>query len=115
MTMVRSIKDILDELLKDAMGSKPSYAKIGTIKAMVDLGDDWHSYREIQRELGKIHPTGNVYVFYLATAYPELIELNNEKCARIRPAVLPVARKFISKYAQEVLQVIAKKKERATV
>ena len=113
--MVRSAKDILDALLKDATGSKPSYAKIGTIKAMVDLGDDWHSYREIQRELGKVHSTGNVYVFYLARAYPELIELNDEKCARIRPAVLPVVSRVIGRYAHEVLQVIAEKKERITV
>jgi hypothetical protein len=96
--------EILRTLFEDATGRRPTYAKIGTIKAMIDLGEGWHSYREIQKELSKVHPTGNVYVFYLARLYPELIEVDKERRVRITPKAFPIVKKTIGKYAKEALR-----------
>ncbi len=100
------ITGILEELFDEAMSHKPipTYPKIGTIKAMVDLGEGWHHYSEIQRELGKFHKTGNVYTFYLARHFPELIEIDNQKRARIRPEAFTLVRKIVGRHAKQILQ-----------
>ncbi len=100
------ISEILEDLFQDAMKHKPlpTYPKIGTIKAIVDLGEGWHDYREIQRELGKVHKTGNVYSLYLARRYPEMMEVDVEKRVRIRPEAFPIVKKAIRNYAKQLLQ-----------
>jgi len=83
----------------------PTYPKIGTIKAMADLGPGWHDYKAIQKELAKVQETGNVYTFYLARIHPELIEVDDQKRARIRPEVYTIVKKTVTKYAESILLV----------
>jgi len=103
---------ILETLTAEALRHKPtpSYGKIGTIKAMVDLGNEWRDYREIQRELGKYLKTGNVYVFDLMRIAPELIEKDDKNRVRIKPEVYPVVSQNINKYANKILKAIKLKK-----
>ena len=107
------MKAILDELFQEAMNRKPipTYPKIGTLKAMVDLGDGWHTYNEVQRELVKVQWSGNIYSLYLARVYPDLIEVDPEKHVRIRPALYPVTKRLVKGYAEKILQAVAKKKQ----
>ena len=89
----------------------PTYPKIGTIKAMADLGNAWHDYQEVQRELGKVQNTGNVYCFYLARLYPDLIEVDLQKRVRIKPSLYPITRKLVNEYAERILSIIAEKRK----
>lgn len=99
-----SLDKLFDESLHYAKG--PIYPKIGTIKAMVDLGPGWHTYSEIQKELFKTFKTGNNYVFQLARLYPEIIELNDAKEVRIKLEALPSVKRVIGRYAKTLLEAI---------
>ena len=100
---------ILRGLAQEALAHRPTptYPKIGTIKALVDLGVGWHDYREVQRELSKKFKTGNVYVFSLARQYPDLIEVNSDRQVRISPSALPVVKKVINSYAKQILHAVS--------
>jgi hypothetical protein len=112
------IKHFLLELKEEALRHKPvpSYGKIGTLKAMVDLGEGWHNYREIQRELTKFMSTGNVYVFQLAAMHPDLIERQGQEDFRLSVKVPPMVTKLIGQYALEVQRSVkrAKSQRRGT-
>jgi hypothetical protein len=107
------VRAIFDELFQEAMNRKPlpTYPKIGTIKAMVDLGNDWHEINAVQRELAKVQKSGNIYSLYLARLYPDLIEVDVEKRVRIKPNMYQITKKLIKKYADEILAAIAEKRK----
>ena len=110
-----TVRAILDKLFQEAMVHKPlpTYPKIGTVRAMVDLGNDWHEVNVVQRELGKVQQTGNVYSLYLARLYPGLIEVDSEKRVRIKPDLYPTTKNMVRGYADKVLQAIAEKRKLA--
>ncbi len=106
---VRSaLEQLLAEALRRAFGREPfsAYQKIGTVKAVADLGPDWHTHAEVLRELGKIRRIGNARVFQLARMYPQIIEVDASKRVRIRPAIFPVVRRISGEYAGFVLKMI---------
>ncbi len=98
------LKRWTDEALSH--GPYPTYGKVGTIKALVDLGEGWHNYREIQRELNRHTKTGNIYSFSLARQYPDLIETDGTGKFRINPEILSVIRPIINKHATLILKAL---------
>jgi hypothetical protein len=107
------VKNILEYLTDDAMKrTPPAYGQIGTIKAMVDLGNDWHSYHEVQRGLNKYLRTGNVFSFQLARHYPQLFEVELPEKVRIRPEAFSILKKLINTYANRILEAKSHSKGR---
>jgi hypothetical protein len=109
----RKVVEILESLVTEGIKHRPtpSYGKIGTIKAMVDLGKGWHNYRRVQKELGKYLQTGNVYTFQLAKLYPSLLEVDDKGHVRVKPDAFPLVAKHIQQCAKKVLNEINKVKK----
>lgn len=102
------ILKMLQELTIQGLKHK-SIAKLATIKMMIDLGNDWHDYREIQRGLFKYVRTGNVYVFELSRRYPNIIMKDSSSNEfKIVDEAFPIISKHINMKLELVLSKIEK-------
>ncbi|HEY4698774.1 MAG TPA: hypothetical protein VIH27_00175 [Nitrososphaerales archaeon] len=107
---------VLEDLTVRALAIHPfpSYGRIGSIKALSDLGIGWHTYGEVQRELCKYHKTGNVFIFDLSRSYPQIIEKDEKtNLIRIKPDAFRVISKHIDRYTKQILNAIQEAKAKS--
>ena len=109
----QEVIDVLDEITENSTPrGKPSPGRLATIQAMVDLGEDWHAYREVVDRMQSYFVSGGVYVFELARKYPAIFEKDAGNRVRIRPEAFPIVSKHVGSRLKQVLTEAKKAKAR---
>lgn len=101
----------MDAITKEAFKSgKPSIGRLATVQSIVDLGEGWHNYREIQNRLQTYLVTGSTFSFQLVARYPKVFERNGDE-VRVSPLAFRFVAKQIKPRLRKAKNVLAASKE----
>ncbi len=102
-----SIQDVLDSIVNESLRRK-GLSRLLTLKALVDLGDDWHKSGEVMNWL-KAYKVHNNYIFEMAKRYPALVEMvPSDDRVRLRPNAYDVVAKEIDSVIRTTKKSLAR-------
>lgn len=86
---------VLDDITREAFKTgRPSIGRLATVQSIVDLGEGWHNYRDIQKRLQSLLFTGSVFSFQLVARYPRVFERDGDNVRISPPAFRFVAKEI---------------------
>lgn len=98
------IEQVLDGMTQSALkGKKVTPGRIATIQCLVDLGEGWHSYTEVQKRLQTYLVSGAIFTIQLAKQYPTIFEIDEEYKVRIRPELFRLVARLIKPRTELVM------------
>lgn len=103
--VIRALDDIMDDAFRSR---KPSIGRLATVQSIVDLGEGWHGYREIQKRLQSFLVTGSVFSFQLVARYPTIFEREGDS-VRIAPGAFHVVVKHIGPRLAKVKKELSRR------
>lgn len=92
------------ERLKTRCIEKGGLGRLYSLKALAQLGGDWHDTPEVGKQLRKWNIHTN-YLFELGRMYPELVEISSERRVRSRivgPSALEIIDEAITRVKEDV-------------
>ena len=93
----------LEDIITDARRtSRPSIGRIATVQSMIDLGNDWHDYKEIQKRLQGYLKTGSIFSLQLAVKYPNVFERGPGNRVRILPGAFQILARNVPRRFEEL-------------
>ena len=86
---------VLDDITREAFKTgRPSIGRLATVQSIVDLGEGWHSYKDVQRRLQSLLITGSIFSFQLVARYPRVFERDGDNVRISPPAFRFVAKEI---------------------
>lgn len=100
-----------DKMYAHSTRGTPTASRFLTLKALVLLGQDWHSPTEILRKLKEMKVTTNTnYIFEIIGRFPALAEANEDKSkVRIPPKVYASVMRQVDDYIAQIHELRGKK------
>jgi hypothetical protein len=94
------------ERLKTHCAEKRGLGRLYYLKALAQLGNDWHDSREVEKQVRKWNVHNN-YLFELGRMYPELVEISPERRVRSRitgPSALELIDEAITSLREDSIE-----------
>lgn len=86
-------------------GTHPSVSRFYTLKAMIQLGPEWHTSGEIMRQLKDLKINTN-YVFELVARVPTIVEASQDHSkVRIRHGAFQTVSNLVDSYIERILSL----------
>ena len=101
-----ALKALQDIITNAKRTSRPSIGRIATVQSMIDLGNDWHDYKEIQKKLQGYLKTGSIFSLQLAIKYPRVFERDPANRVRIAPAAFEILAKNVPRRFKELRNAV---------